>query len=1621
MSSRTFLAKNSSYIASLVAFINDTKPYRCKITEIVEEFQLVDTARVAFTEQLFTRTKIDSTCLYSDFSSANPLYRTFPAHRAESPELNTRAYLVGTDENTDLALVPFVYSKKSFDGIGVNQVIIERAAGSEEALTESVDYFQSHGSMQFQIKRTANAFGVNDPAWSITPDDGLITQATGTTRELALDTANPSSTVNRLRALLNTVQAASTAAGGDPDVQRELNALYGILAVPDLPGSYEALLGWLAASENEILIDRQALEQQLDELTSPLYFGKFSDLGSYESGLLSYADIANAYLSVTGIVGDDVLGCEEWTLTSVDASTYAVAGSASGFAGFVVAGHAFSTARISFGTAFVSAAPVGRTLVLTPTNKIVIARTAPLETWNLIKVNPIAHDRPMYASTRYGRIRDLSGVLGSATLLDPALPTGTIILIVQADGVHVALSSTADPAYAGTAVVGVLFNDGRLGFTLDGPFLPNDRLYIDVQNDLVQVLDLDLGYGYDLDPYDNGHLVYENTDPSSPQHNQPVGFYYDGRFPEYDLAALGLTVDEVAVSGRAWRLRAVPGLTTPIATLKKDGSGPSPSVDFADSTSGTSPDPALHGVPVYSMAGDGTVDLTLFYAEQFAVEYSDDDFRTSTTVGTSTVGTAFDSAEHGLHFTIAPASRPFVAVQATTAARPTVLFMDTFAGVDGTLITAHAPDTAPAGGWVIDTSGGVAASHLSLLGGRLVTSGPVDTGHTLRVTYDATFSPTLPYRVGFKACVEAGQGGVGIIIGVRNTDVEQPNLIYVDLAEDFADCSVVGPDLTATGDGVSVTTGAEHELAVTVDDTGFTFTVDGVPRAHQACTVPMTLISVNLYKGVGTSVGTYIKEISLTVPAELAAPVEGGDVFSFRVHNAPPRLTEPIGLVAPYGPRLIMHSDSFYAAPDAAWRVTIGDGMYTVSNSLGASFVSSIGTPGGAAREGLSFRGGGVQFTIVPNSGFFPGDVFTFNTFGTKPSYLVHGSVTGYTAPAVVGRYYWNEKIGFKLTPPTGSVFVDGALVDPASVGLSFALREDCPTLQYTFARTTAGYLVSRSDVGVVGFVPSTGTFGDLYLQVSTLNTTAPRIQLLVREHGFPLWNTADTVILHPSVAARLPSTGDAVHVQKNRDARLALSITPGLADLTPLGQTTIDQRFIGTDTNSSIPLSATSPDTAVLQGWLPLTDTRLDSDTSVAEFSDPVTQHLLISATTNEPIGSLVALTANLNEPVVFRWDPAFLARYLPLNSEANLVVTGTGWNELIRVRTNESLKILIDGGPLAEDWMFQDAVTTSVVDSTDVALTTSFTDGSAIIVSDGPFVGFAAGYDTLRYEDELGDQHVLPAENDFTGGAYDAGRPPDLASLLAGAGLTAQQTQDALDQWNNFLLDGRPPTTAEQYAYLLAALDPPSDLLTTQGGDGLQLQDGEPLELNAPSDLLTTQGGDGLQLQDGEPLELNAHASEDSAVGLGFGLPLVGLGIDALECPSTQATTGFSETFVMVVADFSTLHDVDPFDAGALDAEADVTAALQTRSLPPIPVSYTAGGTYDEFDTPLAVATPARVFEVTFNLPADELLGLSPTFSVWLPTAAAPVQVPVVERVTSNMFRFSLAAASAAKIIVA
>ncbi len=707
--SNTF-SKSSTYINSLVDFTLDTKPYHSKLTEVAVEYRFEDTINVNIIDAVASRMVKKAGWMYNYYSGGDVNNRTFNLKRLVMPnirrheknndQVNTPgAFKVGRDENTDMVLVPYVYDKQNTAGIA--DAWLERNGTNVEYLVQGNDFHHSYGSMEFRISAASPTDTDQSPRWQETRAESVLAGVNSTTQYLALKRINealpwsiansdPSSANYRIRQILNAIQTQLTLTP-NPSAQANLSALFAILNTPSLPQTYEALwatlesggtpiinnpitglpyTGWRGEdgydSNGDPLPGSTYVDDHISQHTPPAFFNALSDQRAREAGGAYYDDRIFPGFRVYNIVPVAGTAVDEWTLTVTSASPVVieVTGSIHGFMGAVVAGNTFTSSFVTFQTGIEpGTATVGDTYTLTPDARLVIEPNAPLEVWNLIKTDPLAHGRPSFTSTRYGYIRSLSNVVGEVSLLDVTLPTGTVVLTAL-NSTTFALSSTAEPSYTDTVTVGTVFNDGRLGFTIIAgsaqAFAAGDKFYINIVNHPAEALEFDLYYGYDLDSYDNQTRVYDNQNSGDPLYNQPLDFRYDSRFTDYNLDLMGLQIAQNAISGYKYRLTANAD-GAQIQVIQSNGSGPTGYIDLAGPGGGS--------VPVFSMPGDvnPAADLTAFYAASFKLERSTDGGATWTTLNAAVpVGGTYTNATEGISFTLAEGTKPFIAVQTDT-------------------------------------------------------------------------------------------------------------------------------------------------------------------------------------------------------------------------------------------------------------------------------------------------------------------------------------------------------------------------------------------------------------------------------------------------------------------------------------------------------------------------------------------------------------------------------------------------------------------------------------------------------------------------------------------------------------------------------------------------------------------------------------------------------------------------------------------------------------------------------------------------------------------------------------------------------------------------------------------
>lgn len=773
---------------------------------------------------------------------------------------------------------------------------------------------------------------------------------------------------------------------------------------------------------------------------------------------------------------------------------------------------------------------------------------------------------------------------------------------------------------------------------------------------------------------------------------------------------------------------------------------------------------------------------------------------------------------------------------------------------------------------------------------------------------------------------------------------------------------------------------------------------DGFATSTFVADLPVGSTFTDPTLGISFTVPTLARPlIGVTSDDGLGDPrVEGGDVITWQVVNEAPRL-EPtvVTLVAPAVATLLMHGDGFWAAPDAAWQVVFTSpttyevrATHTSGPTFGASLpgyptTGALTTTGTGPYQGATYQDDLVHFTIVPGTApFVAGAAFTFTTTARKPSILVHGSASGWMPEAVIGEWYWNGHIGFKVSVPEALVFQGTGTStaplrpsDPDGDKVTVTrVRPDAPALTYTFTRLAASFIVERDDAGVVGYAPLTGTFRDRYLTVD-LTSPAASFKVQVVPDPLPFWDGVDAVVVRPSITALGLRPGDTLAVRKAEAGQLALSLDyqqvpspPALSALYPLG---IDDDFIDLDTGpSSPPIETHSPEAIIFDGWVPLTINGFDALGSVASFPDAATALTVRTAATDAVIGRITSL-GTLNEPIRFEWDEAFHTAYLPLGTRASLVTYGTGLDDKVRVRIHERVNFLIAGGVLLEDALFNDDVNTSIAEAWDWLVTMQQVDAFTATIEDGPFGGFLPGYANLPYdaEDALGlDLTSLAAAE----GRYDTGAP------LVDHYLRAQHLST---------LPSPTPDEVREQADLTSLL-----------ADYLQ-----------PGGLASTSLSQVLAALDTDPFDTSTVAPE-------MGRPALGLGIDIDQRPTTTAVTAVADTASINLSTDTRGFDFGGFDVGGLDAIEPATAILVASTVPPVPSPTPTFTTYEALDTPLATTVPARAFILTFPTAVPTV----PAVTVWPASAPSPFTVPVVERLTARSFTFNLAVEDQVKVVV-
>ncbi len=698
--------------------------------------------------------------------------------------------------------------------------------------------------------------------------------------------------------------------------------------------------------------------------------------------------------------------------------------------------------------------------------------------------------------------------------------------------------------------------------------------------------------------------------------------------------------------------------------------------------------------------------------------------------------------------------------------------------------------------------------------------------------------------------------------------------------------------------------------------------------------------------------------------------VEGGDVFYWTVSN-PPISVEGSGLTSSRSAGLIMHGDSFQGTEEAHWTLTfITPSQYELQGTRpDGSTIYPTPVTVNLLTDGRSYRDdtAHVHFTVLTGEvGLGAGDVISFDTYANAPSYLVHGSVTGWAAPAVVGEWYFNGKIGFKLELPQGTMFEANQQLEESaentwqtSLGpatLNY-VRPDSPSNSYVFrGNENNRWVMFRNGQMVASGIT---TLSDEWLSITLpFATFGASLMLSIGADDRSLSIGRDLAIVKTG-DGRSPTADDFCLFERTpREDSIGLFIKPlnsqhNLA-LGPLDQVAVDQRFIDLNTNGA-PISNTSPETEYINGWVPMFANYRNG--AVAQvFPDPVTDIDLTSVATGETIGTV----KKLSDEYYFEWNTDFFDAYMPLNAEAKIVSYGSGMFENVNVNFSETLNVLIGGGGLAESFLFNEQVnvqiqqvlgTPGLPDVPFLKVKSTYEEAASATIEDGPFNGFMPGYDTLPFDAE-----------DGVDGYYDVGQP--LVSAFERAQDLAALTS---------------PTQAEQDEFdVLYSLIQPY------------------LENGVLADTTLSEFMANLEADD----SINYDTTQDQT----FGVSAKGLAVDVAQQPSLEAGASIVEAMAIQITEYGSAFSDYGFDVIDYDVQADSLVHLNVNGVPPIPSTGMPGGTYSAYETDLEGY--GRVIRVGFV----NALTSTPTFYIWIEGNSAPTRVNVVNILDNRTYEFSV-----------
>lgn len=494
----------------------------------------------------------------------------------------------------------------------------------------------------------------------------------------------------------------------------------------------------------------------------------------------------------------------------------------------------------------------------------------------------------------------------------------------------------------------------------------------------------------------------------------------------------------------------------------------------------------------------------------------------------------------------------------------------------------------------------------------------------------------------------------------------------------------------------------------------------------------------------------------------------GGDCLTWITKNPPPRVVGA-NFISDRAPRILMHASGFSACKEVLWNMSFSNShSYQLTgtgqkenygNDVQAKTID-FGVDGFSVKD----RENSIHYTLIPNEyGFGNGDLISFYTYSSHPNYLVCGSISGWQPPAEYNKYYWNGKIGFKITPAKftfyqGTELVEGANNSWITSDGEFKINWSAYNIvdsTYIIQKVEDNWILIRDGVTVDA---GSNQLDDGFINISVPENKfyAEDYVITVDSDDFDYAFGQDVTVMKSSGFRNVRNTDD-LFIERSRKEELYMHISDGTnyQDLRPEGMPahTFD---LTTRQEPNYKLSKYSPEVEFISNWIPLSINPLDVRPSTSEFRDSASEYDIYSTVSRDLLGSIVPVDkTQILEPSEFVFDINAHAKYLPLNASIEFLINTGGVDERMAVGINEKLRWFVLGGIGGMDAMFDDHITASFTELSEFEITSNYTESIQALMKDNEFAGFLPGFDNLPFDSEITDS----TNQQLSTGYFDAG----------------------------------------------------------------------------------------------------------------------------------------------------------------------------------------------------------------------------------------------------------------------